>query len=308
MNKNKFNKKQVEQLLAKEDKYITNLFSISSLPERQGKLISNIFRYIPVFICISALFSAEEDSGSDGEESNKSNKPIMAPNSKTTRASSLSELQGRLQSLTSKKKLTYKEKLTKKNLKTRMKKKTKRDDRNAQQKLERANKLTLKEEAKEKTVDVKPAKPIFNAEDKIVYSKFDFSNLGAKKSKKQEKDPKKILENLKKQKQEIQELKASGDIVKAVEVKEKTAWKNALAKASGEKVKDDPILLKRTVKRQEQKQKSSKKKWDKRIAGVQKAQEERQKKRTDNIAKKKKDKKVHKLKNAAKRGKIIPGF
>lgn len=306
MNKVKFNRKEVEQLLVREDKYITDLFSVVGLPERHCKkrYICDIFVKVMHFILV-----AQDDEDEDVlKESKTIIKPKMALNSKTTRAKSLLELQERLQSLTSKKKLTYKEKLSKKNLKTRMKKKSKRDERNAQQKIERAAKLVQNDNESEKQVEVKPVKPIFNAEDKIVYSKFDFSNLGAKKVKKQEKDPKKLLENLNKQKEKIEQLKDSGEIDKAIELKEKSAWKNALAKAAGEKVKDDPILLKKSMKKQQQRQKSSKKKWDKRIAGVEKAKDERQKKRAENIAKKKKEKKVKKMKKASKKGKIIPGF
>lgn len=194
-----------------------------------------------------------------------------------------------------------------------MKKKTKQDERNAQLKLLRAQKSIKKEnDVKNEEVhneeNAENSKPVFNKEDKIVFSKFDFSDIGTKKVKKQEKDPKKLLEKLEKQKEKIEKLKESGDIEKAVEIKEKTAWKNALAKAEGIKVKDDPTLLKKTLKKQEQKQRSSKKKWESRIAKVEKAKEEKQKKRTENIQKRKKDKKMNKLKKAAKKGKIIPGF
>lgn len=232
-----------------------------------------------------------------------------AVGSKTSRAKSLHELQQRLEAITGKKKLTYKEKLAKKGLKNRMKKKTKQDERNAKQKLIRAAKLT-NAEIKIEENDTKPTitKPVFNSEDKMVFSKFDFANLGKKQHKKQEKDPKKLLKKFEEQKDKLQKLEESGEIEKVTEIKEKTAWKNALAKAEGVKIKDDPTLLKKSVKKKEQKQRSSKKKWEKRQQGVQKAKEERQQKRTENIEKRKKEKKNKKLKTASKRGKIIPGF
>lgn len=73
-------------------------------------------------------------------------------------------------------------------------------------------------------------------------------------------------------------------------------------------VKDDPDLLKRTIKRNEQKKKHSANKWNSRIENVQKSMQERQEKRRENIMKKKKEKKQNKLKKAAKKGRIIPGL
>ncbi|XP_970642.2 surfeit locus protein 6 homolog isoform X2 [Tribolium castaneum] len=273
-----FDQRKVEAILKTENKFISDLFSILSLPSHN---------------------TGSEDESEQAETSHK--KPFKK--SEKTRAKSLSELQDRLHAITSKKKLTYKDKLAKKSLKNRMKKKTKQDERNAQQKLLRAQKFV-----KPEGDSVKPAKPVFNSEGKMVFSKFDFSNLGTKKEKKQEKDPKKLLQKLEKQKEKIEELQETGDIEKVVEIKEKEAWKNALAKAQGEKVKDDPILLKKTVQRQEQKKRSSKKKWEKRMENVEKGKKERQEKRSENIEKRKQEKKKKKMKKAVKKGKIIPGF
>lgn len=190
-----------------------------------------------------------------------------------------------------------------------MKKKNKQDERNAKQKLIRAANLT-KKDIKTEESDQQPntVKPVFNSEDKIVFSKFDFANLGKKRHKNQEKDPKKLLQKLEEQKDKLQKLEESGETEKVIEIKEKTAWKNALAKSEGVKVKDDPTLLKKSVKKKEQKQRSSKNKWERRLQGVQKAKEERQQKRSENIVKRKKEKKNKKLKAASKRGRIIPGF
>lgn len=65
---------------------------------------------------------------------------------------------------------------------------------------------------------------------------------------KAEKDPKKILENLKQQEEKIKQLEEKED-GKAKIVKEKIAWKNVLQKAEGQKVKDDPMLLKKSIKK-----------------------------------------------------------
>lgn len=66
---------------------------------------------------------------------------------------------------------------------------------------------------------------------------------------KSEKDPKKLLENLKLQQEKINQLEETEDSGKAKEIKEKMAWKTILQKAEGQKVKDDPILLKKTIKK-----------------------------------------------------------
>lgn len=227
---------------------------------------------------------------------------------KKSRATGIEELQNRLQSIQSKSgRLTYADKLKKKGLKNRVKRKSKQEERNGREKLLRAQKLNGQPEGETSEVK-KPTKPVFNSAGKVVYSKFDFSGIGNEKPKKQENDPKKILQNLQKQKEKLQKLEAEGAADKVAEIKEKTAWKNAIAKAHGEKVKDDPELLKKSVKRREEKQQHSKKKWEKRLENVKRLKDERQKKRTDNIEKRKKDKKNTKLKKAAKKGRIIPGF
>lgn len=234
---------------------------------------------------------------------------------KTTRAKSLTELQARLEAIKkTKKKMSYKDKLLKKGIKNRLKKQSKHDVKNVKQKLIRAaeleqNKVKEEEGGESSTVtSTDNNKPVFNSDNKLVFSKIDFSNIGKSKVKKGEKDPKKILKNLEKQKEKIEKLETDGNKEKASEIKEKDAWKNALAKAQGEKVKDDPLLLKKSLRKTEEKKKSSKKKWEKRVANVEAQKDERQKKRTENIQKRKKDKKLNKMKKAVKKGKIIPGF
>lgn len=196
-----------------------------------------------------------------------------------------------------------------------MKKKNFQQERSAKKKLQRAAQLSKEngiDKDKEMQLEITDNKllnkTVFNKEDKMVFSKIDFANLGKVKKVKKEKDPKKLLQRLEHQNEKLKKLKESGEVEKAIEIKEKSAWKNALAKVAGEKVKDDPILLKKSLHKQEQKIRSSKKKWENRIKGVEKAKEDRQKKRQENIHKRKKDKKTKKLKKAAKKGKIIPGY
>ncbi|XP_066156477.1 surfeit locus protein 6 homolog [Euwallacea fornicatus] len=288
--KKKFDQKKLELFLLDQNKFILTLFSVCGLPERT---------------------QLDEETNEDA--------PLHPPllineTNKKTRAKSLHELEERLNKIRSKKKLSYKEKLTKKNLKNKMKKKNKQDVRNAKSKLERAAKMTLKnkgstEEVSELSIKKTEEKvPVFNAENKLVFSKIDFANLGKQKVKKQEKNPEKILKKLTEEKNKLDQLEYTGETTKMVQIKEKTAWKNALAKAEGQKIKDDPILLKKSMKKKEQKVRASKKKWEARITGVAKAKEDKQKRRKDNIDQRKKQKKVKELKRATKRGKIIAGF
>ncbi|XP_057340445.1 surfeit locus protein 6 homolog [Microplitis mediator] len=154
-------------------------------------------------------------------------------------------------------------------------------------------------------------KPVFNSEGHMIFSKFDFSEIGTKKQPKKSmgsKDPKKRLEELKNKKLKLKQLKAEGNTKKAKLLEQKESWRAILAKASGQKILDDPELLKQSIKRKEKQKAYSAKKWEARLNKVQKDKEDRQKKRQENILKRKKDKKTNKLKRASKKGRIIPGY
>ena len=137
--------------------------------------------------------------------------------------------------------MDYKQKLLKKSLKTRIKKKSKREERLLQKKLARteqnaASSSKIKTDNEEIPKVPKP-KPVFNSEGKMVFSKFDFSEIGIKKKlPKNENDPRKILQQLQQKKEKLKQLEEFGEKEKAEDIKEKDAWKSALAKASGEKV------------------------------------------------------------------------
>ncbi|KAK9680012.1 Surfeit locus protein 6 [Popillia japonica] len=281
----KFDQRGLEAILKTENQFITNLFSILALPQNN-------------------------QNDDDEDNTDVSQKKIFLPGNKTSRATSLVELQNRINKLKNKNN-TYKEKLQKKNLKNRLKKKIKQQKRNNTQKQSKTtrsineNSETLEKEA---ALNITKEQPIFNKDDKMVFSKIDFAGLGNTKIKKADTNPKKVLEQVQQVNDKIKKLKETGEIQKATEIKEKTAWKNALAKTQGVKVKDDPVLLKKSIQKLEQRKRSSKKKWENRAENVKKGKEEKQRKRTENIEKRKKDKKLHKLKRASKKGKIIPGF
>ncbi|KAG8315604.1 surfeit locus protein [Homalodisca vitripennis] len=146
--------------------------------------------------------------------------------------------------------------------------------------------------------------PIFNKENKMVFSKVFLPENKHKPKKKCVKDPKKILQKIKEDSKKISELE-KGDKVKAASLKEKQKWAAALKRASGEKVKDDPELLRKTINKEKNKKMQSQKKWQARMDRVQKEKDERQKKRSENIQARKNEKKKRKFKKAVKKGSFV---
>ncbi|XP_039765467.1 surfeit locus protein 6 homolog [Pararge aegeria] len=275
-------KSQLKAELTKELNFVKNLFTMFSLPiQKKG-----------------------EDNQMDIEITNKTKQDGEKELPK--RARSIIELEEKLGKMKSQNNFNLKTKLAKKSLTSKLNKKIKKRER---VKLNKHKVQATIESSEDKEIKVKPAvntaKPIFNNEGKLVFSKFDFAKLGERdRVSKSQKDPKKILDNLKQQEEKLQKL-AEVDSEKANELKEKAAWKNILQKAEGEKVKDDPTLLKKSIKKMEHKKKVSQKKWEGRIQNVQKQKEDRQNKRRENISKKKKEKKAKVVKAAVKRGRVV---
>lgn len=275
--------KKIKADIHKEYMFLKNVFSAFNIPQQMKGETDE-----------SMLLETEESVGP------QSNTEIT-----TTRARTITDLEEKLNKIKSDKKFTLKSKYIKKSLTSKINKKIKKKQRLAKITEKPVLNGTLgSPNQKEDNVNV--AKPVFNNDGKLVFSKFDFANLGNKeKTKKTEKDPKKLLENLKKQDEKVKLLEKTDGTEKAHQVMDKLAWKNILKKAEGEKVKDDPVLLKKSIKKMEQKKKQSKKKWDERKSNVEQKLQERQKKRQENISKKKKEKKAKIVKASAKRGRVV---
>ncbi|CAG2060396.1 unnamed protein product, partial [Timema podura] len=239
----------------------------------------------------------------DGEEHEKSakKKKIRVFNKegeeRKTRATNIEELQEKvkaLKALKGSKKIHVKERIKKKGLKHKLAKGKKKAER-------KMNKIT------------KAPKPVFNSQGKMVFSKFDFSEMGAQGTggsalkSKGPKSPGKILQKIQRHKEKLQQLESEGKMEAAQELKQKEAWRSALRKAQGEKVKDDPLLLKKSVRKIKDRKKQSTDKWAARNEHVKRTLEERQHKRNSNIQKRKKEVKLKKIKKAVKKGRIIPG-
>ncbi|VVC91824.1 unnamed protein product [Leptidea sinapis] len=274
--------KKLRNDIHKEFDFLTNIFSICSMPHHKG----NTENELDIDIV-------------------NTNQPQNESKLTSKRARSITELEEKLHKMKSEKGFNLKTKLMKKSLNSKLNKKLKKKDRvkmNTNKGKPVINNNEVKETEKPKP-NIAP-KPVFNNEGKLVFSKFDFANLGRDKISKGHKDPKKILDDLKTQEKKVQQL-AETDCNKAKEMKETMAWKNILQKAEGQKVKDDPILLKKSIKRMEQKKKSSKKQWENRLQTVESQKEDRQKKRKENILKKKKEKKTKVIKASVKRGRVV---
>ena len=153
-------------------------------------------------------------------------------------------------------------------------------------------------------------KPIYNKEGKMVFSKFDFSASGVNQTPSggsKGKDYKKLLQKIEHDKSKLEQLKER-DADAAKVAMEKASWKKVLQKAEGVKVKDNPELLKKSIKRKDKRINRSKKDWSERQTKVEEKIKARQDKRKANVDKKKKGRIDKKIKKAKKKGRIVPGF
>ncbi|KAK9383972.1 surfeit locus protein 6-domain-containing protein [Kockiozyma suomiensis] len=134
---------------------------------------------------------------------------------------------------------------------------------------------------------------------------------GAIQTKKRKKGPSDLLGQLKHV--ESKKARIAGmDTDKRTTIEEKEKWKRAIKQAEGEKVRDDEVMLKKSLKRQIKQKKKSAKEWQERELNVQKGILARQKKREENIAARREQKakggSKKKSKSPAKKKKKRPGF
>lgn len=106
-------------------------------------------------------------------------------------------------------------------------------------------------------------------------------------------DPKQALAKVTQQRSILEGLRRT-DPEKAHALEEKDAWTKAICKASGVVVHDDPVRLKKAVKRREKKKERGQKRWDELKTQVKDEQAARQTKRAENIAARKETKKQKK--------------
>lgn len=165
------------------------------------------------------------------------------------------------------------------------------------------------QEVEPETEGVKKKTAIQSGDGQLVFSKFDFTKpVSNIKQGKKGKDLQHLLSKALKEKEKVSKLEAGGDLGRATELKDKKAWKGALMRADGQKVMDDLDLLKKSVKKKQQKKKTNKDKWEQRNEKLKNKMAADEKKRKDNIRARKQDKLKNKMKKMTKKGHIVPGF
>lgn len=149
----------------------------------------------------------------------------------------------------------------------------------------------------------------------ITFGRFEFKpedsvDIDSKKKKKGKKQPtkqKQLINQLKQvenEQNEINRLKEENPEEGKALLRSKH-WKTALAKAKGEKIRDNPQLLRKTIKKQAKLRERSAKKWKKNKSETDKRMKERQEKRQSNLQKRKDDKKAKIKKRLIKKGRLI---
>ena len=150
---------------------------------------------------------------------------------------------------------------------------------------------------------VSPTKPsVVDKNGRVVFSKFDFvSPSEPLKDRRAKKDFQKLLAKAEREQRKLKQLKET-DEKKGEEIEAKLLWKKALSHAKGEKMRDDPSLLKKTIKRQDAKKRKSRKEWKARADQVELLKKRKQELRQTHIQERIERKKARKMK------KRKPGF
>ncbi|XP_065298947.1 uncharacterized protein [Dermacentor albipictus] len=166
---------------------------------------------------------------------------------------------------------------------------------------------TLPAASSKKAGKAPQAAPVFNRDSHMVYSKFELAGSAAGTEARPKVEKKKLVHQLEMKAEKMKNLEEL-DPERAKKAQEKQKWHRALDRAEGIKVRDDPALLKASLKRHEKRRQQSRKKWESRTEHVKQRQEERQQKRRDNIKARKQAKLQTKMKRLKKKGHIVPGF
>uniref|UniRef100_F1L5H5 Ribosomal RNA-processing protein 14/surfeit locus protein 6 C-terminal domain-containing protein n=2 Tax=Ascaris TaxID=6251 RepID=F1L5H5_ASCSU len=146
----------------------------------------------------------------------------------------------------------------------------------------------------------------------LVYSKFDFivkdDQQEEKKKDKRDKfvgkDYGRLLKKAEMRQERIEKIREKNP-EKAVRIEENIRWNKAMSRVEGHKVKDNPELLRKGMKRKEKMKERSKEKWAKRMDYVKEKQAKQQEKRIANIQARRDIVKKKKLQKARKKGRIL---
>merc|ERR1719334_547245 len=290
----KKSKLKMKRRLEDDHKYISSMLAGIAMPKRQKSL------------------EDEDEEVNEGEETLEEKEKRIKPGN-TSRAHSNQELRERLKAKLEEfkgKKLSTNESKQQKKMKRKLQsiEKKKLADNELKQKLmsigKNAGNLQKVLNKDVQSMGAKLSKPGVKTENGVVFSKFDFQDLGAKETKKNL-DPQAALVKIKKNKEKIKLWEEKGKIEKAKSIENNIAWENALGKAQGEKIKDDETLLKKSIKKQKQIKKSSKKKREARAENVKSKETAFVEKRESNMLKRKKEKHAKKMKKLEAKRKQI---
>ncbi|GFQ80192.1 surfeit locus protein 6-like protein [Trichonephila clavata] len=257
-------------------------------------------------LCQKSVSQIHKEMSKKLKKESKRNKKGILPSASLTRVANIEELQKRLQERITELQAKRKSSLTDGPSKKRLKMKEKK------LKHKVASTQVKKEETQTKKLNQNQSeeKPKYNKEGKIIYGKLDFSEGGMKDKKRSEfsgKNYKNLLKMAEQKKNKIEKLKEVNP-EKAASIEEKERWKKAILKAENVKVKDDPNLLKKSLKKKEKIKMKKAKEWNERVEHTEAKKKARQEKRTKNIQKRKQQKLDNKVKRAKKKGRVIPGF
>lgn len=132
-----------------------------------------------------------------------------------------------------------------------------------------------------------------------MFSKFEF---GEPVIKKKNPDLRSTLKKVDTKKENLECLKQS-DQARAEHLIKKEGWKKAIQLAEGLKVKDDPKLIRKSLKREEKRKEKSAKQWKERLDLLDKDKQRRQKDRLKHLQERHTDKKIKKKPRAGFEGK-----
>ena len=118
----------------------------------------------------------------------------------------------------------------------------------------------------------------------------------------------KLLEEAEKKQRRMEELRKSGQGVG----KSEEAWDTTMRRAAGEKIKDDPKLLRKSMKRMQRQKQKSKERWAEQLENVKDAKDKKQDIRDKNVKERDEKKKAKRMGKAyedpAKKKASRPGF
>jgi len=162
------------------------------------------------------------------------------------------------------------------------------------------------------------ASKVQDANGNMVFSKFDFVKPPAVTTTKEDDEKRRRLkpklqrlnDELRKatfKKNKIEKIAETNPEMGA-KLKAKDGWRHALEKVEGIKVKDDPTMINKAIKKIKHIKKKKAEKWAERNRHVEEQMAKRQKERNANIKKRIQAKKESKIKKMKKKGRVIPGF